>query len=140
MWPFSNSTFDMWHFCIQVGTSYIFNIFIHNVLLFPLLMNLLALLLRNNLWCGSSLLKFLYHIVMVILRRLHLGLLLQLVYFKFKPHDFFLQVIILLPYCFITRFYNHLLNIGWLAFITKSININIITAFTTFACRSFGIT
>jgi hypothetical protein len=134
----ANSTFDMWPSCIQVGTSCLFNLFIHKVLLFPLVMNLLHLLLRDNLWCGSSLLKLLHLIAMVIFRRLHLGLLLQLVYFKFKPLDFSLQVIILLPCCFITRFCKHLLNLGWLAFITKSINIKIITYFTTFTCRSFG--
>jgi hypothetical protein len=112
--------------------------FIHKVLFFLLVMNLLPLLLGSNLWCGSSLLKLLHHIAMIILRRLHLSLLLQLVYFKFNPLDFSLQVIILLPYYFITGFYKNLLNLGWLAFIMKSIKIKIITSFTTIACRSFG--
>jgi hypothetical protein len=95
----ANSTLDICPSCIQVGTSCIFNIFI------------LLVLLRGNLWCDSSFLKRLYHIAMVILRRLHLSLRLQLVYFKFKLLDFSLHVIILLPYCFITRFYKHLLNL-----------------------------
>jgi hypothetical protein len=45
----ANSTPDVWPLCIQVGTSCIFNLFIHRVLLFFLVMNLLALLLRSNL-------------------------------------------------------------------------------------------
>jgi hypothetical protein len=84
----ANFTLDVWHPYIQVDTSFIFNLFIHRVLLFLLVMNLLALLLRSNLWCGSSLLMFFHHIAMIILRRLHLSLLLQLVYFNFKPLDF----------------------------------------------------
>jgi hypothetical protein len=106
-------------------------------------MNLLPLLLRVNLWCDSSLLKLLHHIAMVILRRLHLSLLLQLVYFKFKLLDLSLQAIILFTYNIITSFYKHLLNIEMLALSTKSINIKIITSFTSFACRglrSFGLT
>jgi hypothetical protein len=122
----ANFTFDMWSSCIKVGTSCIFNLFI------------LLVMLRGTLWCGSSLLKLIHHIVMVIFRRLHLSLLLQLVYFKFKLLDFSLQVIILFTYSFITIFYKYLLNIGMLALSTKSININIITSFTSFACRGFG--
>jgi hypothetical protein len=133
----ANSTLDMLPPCILVGASCIFNFFIHKIPFFLLVMNLLALLLRSNLWCGSTLFKLLHHIATVILMRLHLSLLLQLVHFKFKPLDFSLQVIILLPYCRITRLYKHLLNLGWLAFITKSIRIKVITSFTTFACRNF---
>jgi hypothetical protein len=139
----ANSTFDVWPPCIQVVTSCIFNLFIHRVLLFLLVMNLLALLLRSNLWYNSSLLKLLHYIATVILRRLHLSLFLQLVYLNFKLLDFSVQVIILLPYCFIIRLYKHLLNLRRLVLITKSAKINIITSFTTFACRSFrsfGIT
>jgi hypothetical protein len=122
----ANSTLDMCPSRIQVGTSCIFNLFI------------LLVMLRGNLWCDSSLLKLIHHIAMVILRRLHLSLLLQLVYFKFKLHDFSLQVIILFTNIFITRFYKHLLNIGMLALSTKSINIKIITSFTSFPYRGFG--
>jgi hypothetical protein len=69
------------------------------------------------------------------LSRLHFSLSLQLVHFKFKPLHFILQVVIQLSYIFITRFYKHLLNLGGLALITKSIKINIVAPFTTFACR-----
>jgi hypothetical protein len=93
-----NSTLDMWSSCSQEDTSCTFDLFI----LFT--MNLLPLLLRSNLWCGSSLLKLLHHIVTVILRRLHLSLLLQLIYFKFKLLDLSLQVIILFTYNIITSF------------------------------------
>jgi hypothetical protein len=72
----ANSTLAMWPSYIQVGTSYILNLFI------------LLVLLRGNLWCGSFLLKLLHHIATVILSRLHLILLLQLVYFKFNLLDF----------------------------------------------------
>jgi hypothetical protein len=133
----ANSTFDVWPPCIQVGTPCIFNLFIHRALVFHLVMNFLILMLRSNIWCGSSLLKLLHHIVKVILSRLHFSLLLQLVHFKFKPLDFTLQVIIFLHYCFITRLYKHLLNLRRMALVTKSVNINIITSFATFACRSF---
>jgi hypothetical protein len=125
----ANSTLDMWAPCIQEGASCIFNFFIHKISFFLLVMKLLSLLLRSGV--QSSLLKLLHHIATVILRSLHLGLSLQLVHFC-------LQVIILLPNCFITRFYKHLLNLGWLAFITKSIRIKVITLLTTFAYRSFG--
>jgi hypothetical protein len=73
---------DMWPFCIQEDTSCIFYLFI------LLLLNLFLWRLRSNLWCGFSLLKFLYHIATVILRRLHFSLFLQLVHFKFKLLDF----------------------------------------------------
>jgi hypothetical protein len=128
--------------CIQVHTPCIFNLFIHRVPLLLLVMNWLVLLLRSNLGCVCSLLKLLHYISMVILRRLHFSLLLQLVLFNLMTFDFNLQVIILLPYSFITRFYKYLLNLGRLTLITKSTNINIIVPFTTFACRdfwSFGI-
>jgi hypothetical protein len=132
----ANFTLDMWAPCIQEGASCIFNFFIHKISFFLLVMKLLSLLLRSGV--QSSLLKLLHHIATVILRSLHLSLPLQLIHFKFKSLDFSLQVIILLPYCFITRFYKHLLNLGWLAFITKSIRIKVITLLTTFAYRSFG--
>jgi hypothetical protein len=126
----ANSTLDMWPSCIEQDTSCIFNIFI------LLMMNLLPLLLRSNLCCSSSLLKFLHHIATVIL-------LLQLVYFKFKILDLSFQVIILFTYSIIISFYKHLLNIGMLTLSTRNINIKIITSFTFFACRglrSFGLT
>jgi hypothetical protein len=66
----SNYTLDMWASFIQEDTPCTFHFFI------PLLLNLLLWWLRNNLWCGFSLLKLLHHIVMVILRRLHFSLLL----------------------------------------------------------------
>jgi hypothetical protein len=87
--------------------------------------------------------QLLHHIPTITLRRLRFNLPLQLVQLKFKPFDFNLQAIILLPYSFITRFYKYLLNLGRLDLITKSININIISPFTTFSCRgfqSFGFT
>jgi hypothetical protein len=59
----ANFILDMWPSYIQEDTSYIFDIFI------LLMMNLLPLLLRSNLWCGSFLLKLLHHIATVILRR-----------------------------------------------------------------------
>jgi hypothetical protein len=98
----SNSTLDMCHSCIQEGTPCIFHFFI------PLLLNMLLCWLRGNLWCGFSLLKTLHHIVMVILRRLHFMLLLQLPHFKFKLLDFSLQVIIFLSNLLITSFHTHL--------------------------------
>jgi hypothetical protein len=66
----SNFTLDMWTSCIQEDTPCIFHFFI------PLLLNLLLWWLIGNLWCSFSLLKFLHHIVTVILRRLHFSLLL----------------------------------------------------------------
>jgi hypothetical protein len=64
----ANPTFDLLPLCIQVGTHCILNLFIHSVLFF-LVMNLLALMLRSNLRCGYSFLKLLHHISMIILRR-----------------------------------------------------------------------
>jgi hypothetical protein len=94
-----NPTFDMWPSCIQEDTPYIFHLFI------LLILSLLLGWLRSSFWCGFSLLKLLYHIVTVILRRLHFSLLLQLVHFKFKPLGFSLQVIIFLSNLFITSFF-----------------------------------
>jgi hypothetical protein len=131
-----NFILDMWPY-IQEDTSCIFDLFI------LLMMNLLPLLLRSNLWCGSSLIKLLHYIATVILRRLHLGLLLQLAYLKFKLLDLSLQVIIFFTYSIITSLYKHLFNIRMLALSTKSIKIKIITSFTSFACRglrSFRVT
>jgi hypothetical protein len=128
----TNSTLDVWPSCIQEDTSFIFNPFI------LLMLNLLLWLLRSNLWCGSSLLKLLHYIATVILRRLYFILLFQLVHFKFKLLDFSLQMIIFLTYSLITSFHKYFLNIS-----TRSININVIASFTSFACRglgSFGIT
>jgi hypothetical protein len=128
----ADSTLDVWAFCIQEDTSCIFYLFI------LLMLNLLLWLLGSNLWCSSSLLKFLHHIAMVILRRLHFSLLLQLVHFKFKLLDFSLYMIIFFAYRFITNFYKHLLNIR-----IRSLNVKVITSFISFSCRglgSFGIT
>jgi hypothetical protein len=61
-----------------------------------------------------SLLKLLHHIVMIILRRLHFSLLLQLVHSKFKLLDFSLQVIIFLSNLFITYFHTHLTCVGFI--------------------------
>jgi hypothetical protein len=120
----ANSTPDVWPSYIQEDTSCIFYLFI------LLILNLLLCLLRSNIWCGSSLLKLLHHIAMVILRRLHFSLLLQLVHFKFNLLDFFLLMIIFFTYSIITSFYKHLLNIR-----TRSINIKVRISFTSFACR-----
>jgi hypothetical protein len=98
----SNSTLDMWPSCIQEDTSCIFYLFI------LLILNFLLWRLRNNLWYGFFLLKLLHHIAMIILRRLHSSLLLQLVHFMFKLLDFSLQVIIFLSNLIITSFHTHL--------------------------------
>jgi hypothetical protein len=55
-----------------------------------------------------------------------------------QASSFKLQVIIIFTYSFITRLNKHLLNIRMLAMSTKSININIITSFTTIASGGFG--
>jgi hypothetical protein len=113
-------------------TPSIFNLFI------LLMLSLLLWLLRSNLCCSSSLLKLLHHIATVILRRLHFSLLFQLVHFKFKLLDFSLQMIIFSTYSLITSFHKLFLNTS-----TRSININVIASFRSFACRglgSFGIT
>jgi hypothetical protein len=95
-------------------------------------------MLESKLRCGSSLLKLIHHISIVILRWLSFGLLFQHICLLFKPLDFKLQVIILSTYSFITCFYKNMLNIGMLALSTKSININIISFFTTIASGGFG--
>jgi hypothetical protein len=139
----ANVTFDVWSSCIYVCTPCTLNLFIHSVIFLLLMTGRLVLLLGSNLRCDCSLLKIFHHISMAILRRLHFSLLFQLVHFKLKSLDFNLEVIILLPYSFITRFYKHLFNLGRLTLITMSIKVNIIIPFTTFACRgleSFRIT
>jgi hypothetical protein len=127
-------TLNVWPLCILVGTPCIFNLFIHGFPCFLLVMIFLALMLGSNLRSGYSLLKLLHHISMIILRRLHLSLFLQLVQFRLKSLDFNLQVSILLSYNFITRFYKHLLLLRRLALIKKSIKINVIASFISFAC------
>jgi hypothetical protein len=134
----TNAIFYVWPPCIQEYTSCIFNLFINISYFFLLVMSSLYLLLRSKLRHGFSLLKLIHHISMVILRWLRFGLLLQHTYLLFKPLDFKLQVIILFNYNFITKLYKHFLNIGMLAFSTKSININIIASFTTIDSGGFG--
>jgi hypothetical protein len=133
-----NAIFYVWPSSIQEYTPCIFNLFINIGPLFLLVMNKLLLMLRSKLRRGSSLLKLIHHISMVILRWLRIGLFFQHIYLLFKPLDFKLQVVIFFTYSLITRFYNNLLNIGMLALSTKSININIIASFTTIASGGFG--
>jgi hypothetical protein len=134
----TNAIFYVWPSCIQEDTSCILNLLINVCSFFLLVMNMPLLLLRSKLGHNFFLLNLIHHITTVILRWLHHDLLLQYFYLLFKQLDFKLQVIILFTYTFITRFYNNLLNIEILAFITKSININIIASFTTIASRGFG--
>jgi hypothetical protein len=133
----TNAIFNVWLPCIQKYASCLFNPFINIDHFFLLIMSRLLFILRSKLRRDSSLLKFIHHISIVILRWLRFAFLFQHIYLLFKSLDFKLYIIILFPYIFITRFYNNLLNIGMMALSTKSININIVAPFTTIASGCF---